>query len=424
MSSEWGSVLAVFWTLYLVDGLRGGRRDRLFFHAWHGAIRGSQPEETGVAAGCPTSNGRRGKVPPASSAQKARRPVHSFRFTAHVTQASWFLPPPAPFAWTLPVDDLPASLAPEGLTNWPSGSASRPPPLPEAVVTLRWEDIKDLKERSGWIFINGSRFAPATPGLTAAELSKLWRELLPLSPCKRAQRLTNWQRARFSTTPLRRRVRVALGRSAGLAALNTAVAGVLLALTAYLLLDGPSRVPTHWRDQLGQTLPTLLAASALLHVASCAWFWSLHRRLFPRAGQDRASLLFTAILVPPQALRLRQHLVVRLGSHLHPLALALVCAAPQVATAIARDTLRDLRWPKIPSGLPSETAELVRASGRLVEPIVHECLTAQGPLFDPEALLVAPNRSSPEICAYCPRCGDTFTGDTQRCPHGVVLTRY
>jgi hypothetical protein len=385
MSSEWWSILAVFWGLYLADGLRGGRRDRLFFHDWRGWGRAAR---------------------------------------ARVSQSSWFFTPPLPGAWMLTTEDLPASLAPEGLTNWPCAAASRPPVLPEHVEAWGWEDVRRVDDRLGWIYVNERRFTPSTPGLDAASLGNLARELSPLSIEARAARLRLWHSRRFASHRFARRLKSALLRSRGLARLNTTQTTLLAIVSAYLLLDGPARVQPALRDALAGALPLFLSLCAGLHLLALGWFYCLHRRFHPRAGQERASLIFTALLVPPQALRMRMHLVAKLGAGLHPLSVALACAGPATARSLATATLRDLRWPRLPADIPPRVEMLVRSASVVLEPFIHAALNRHGAEFSSTVLLAAPVRRSPEACAYCPRCGDEFTRPDSVCPHGVPLSRF
>ncbi len=384
MSSEWWSILAVFWVLYLVDGVRGGRRSRFFFFAWRG---GRSPH-------------------------------------ARVAHGSWHCAIPLPCAWTLLADDLPAALAPEGLTNWPAASAGRPPPLPDSVVSLRWEDVEGVEQHGGWIHINGRRFTPSTPALTAATLGRLARELGPLSTADRAGALRRWQAGRLSVARLRRRLRSVLARSRSLVVLNAIQVALLASLTAYILLDVPSRIDPRLGEALAALLPQFLGGCLILHIAAVFRFFLLHRRFFPRAGQERASLVFTAILVPPQALRLRQQLVWKLAEGVHPLAAALAAGHPDTLRDMAIDTVRDLRHPRQPDTLPPDASGLARSAAALVEPLIIAQLSAHPAALDVSALLAPPPRETPETRAYCPRCGDQFTQSDARCAHGVSLVPF
>lgn len=384
MSSEWWSILAVFWGLYLADGLRGGRRERFHFRGWFATRR---------------PNGRS-------------------------TPASWFFIPPAPSVWALAAEDLPASLAPEGVTNWPSASAARPPPLPEHVVSFRWEEIQRVEDRAGHLYINGQRFAPSTPGLTAAALGTLARELAPLTTAARTVRLQAWHSARFASARFGRRLRSVLARSRGLAFLNTVQVLLLAAVSAYLLLDGPDRVQPVMRDSLARALPAFLISYAGLHVIAVGSFFMLHRRFYPQAVQERISVIFTALFVPPQALRLRLHLTSRLVGGLHPLAVALATLPPTHARELAADTVRDLHWPRLAANLPAGATALVRSSLVVLAPVVNAALDRQTPPVPVASLLTPPVRESASACAYCPRCGDQFTRLDACCPHGAPLVPF
>lgn len=391
MSSEWWSILLVFWGLYLADGLRGGRRPRLYIHGWRSPFAQRTPGAT--------------RPGPKSS----------------VTQSSWFLIPPIPSAWALIADDLPASLAPDGITNWPSCCASRPPPFPDRPLSCRWEDILKADDRSGYLRINDRRFTFSTSALPSSALVAFARDLAPLSPTERADRIQSWQTTRFASDSLRRKMRVILLRSRGLACLNTVQAVLLALVTAYLLVDGPARVSPALSDTLARMAPSIVGAFTGLHLLAIYRFYRLHVRFFPKASQERSSVIFTALFVPPQALRLRLHLVSPLARGAHPLAAAKAALHPDGLKTMASAILRDLRWPRRPVGLSAETGKLLRESDQIMDPVILTSLTQPSVPFSVDELLAPPVPVSSSACAYCPRCGDQFTGANARCAHGVPL---
>lgn len=388
--STWWPILAVFWALYLADGLRGTRRTRFFgFRAWGGA------------------GGR----------------VRRDRVGAHVAETSWLLTPPLPSAWAVATEDLPASLAPEGVSNSPSVSAGRPPPWPEHAAGLRWEEIERIDAVGGWIRVNGRAFTPETPALTADGLRVVAAAMKPLDLAARRRWLAAWQHRRFRPLRLRRRVRLALARTRGLVVLNTVQALAAVAGTGYLLLEVPEWLSPELRSQVNRQLLALALAWGVSHLLAVVWFFRVHRRFFPKAGQERIGLCFTALLVPAQALRLRQHVVWRLAEGQHPLALAAALAEGPGVHRLAQDTVRDLRWPRVPAKDVESTGPLAAAASALVEPEVETCLHAAVPPVRIEDLLAPPPKDSPEACAYCPRCGDQFTRGDAACPHGIPLQR-
>jgi hypothetical protein len=212
-------------------------------------------------------------------------------------------------------------------------------------------------------------------------------------------------------------------RSRSLVFLNTMQVMILAIVSAYLLFDGPSHLRPELSDAIAGKLPKFLIVCAGMHLLTLVCFYRLHRRIYPRAGQELVSLLFTALFVPSQALRLRLHLTAKLGEGLHPMAVALACAHPAVASAVATDTLRDLHWPRRPVTLPASVDQLLSSSISLLKPIMLEALGRQSAAYSPDLLLAPPTCKSPQACAYCPRCGDEFTRLDSRCPHGVPLAR-
>lgn len=376
--SEWWPLLAVFWLLYLADGWRATRRARVHV----------------------------------AGLRSARGPA---------TASPVFCVVPSPTAWALSADDLPASLGPSGLTNWPSASALRPPPLPDTVATWDWEQVRDVRARGGWIWINGRRFTPETAAMTAATLEELARRLAPLDGSARAAALTRWQQQRLRVMRLRRRQRVVLARSRGLALLNAGQTLAVLAASLYLGLGGAAHAPPAVRDAVARAAPVLLGLLGLAHLFAVSWFHRLHRRFHPGDRQTRNGLTFTALLVPAQALRLRLHLMQPLAANAHPAALALATATPDAARRLLETTWRDLRWPLRPDSLPTAAAAAANDAGALIEPLLSPMLVAAGVPIDPASLLAAPSRESLQACAYCPRCRDQFIVPPARCPHGVPL---
>lgn len=389
--STWWPILAVFWGLYLADGLRGTRRTRFFgFRAWGG---GGRRRAAGRSPG------------------------------ARLAENTWLFTPPLPSAWTVATEDLPASLAPEGVSNSPCVSAGRPPPWPEHAASLSWEEVQRVEASGGWIRINGRAFTPETPALTAETLRGLAVTLTPLDPPARRKHLEAWHRRRFRPLRLRRRVRLAVARTRGLVALNTLQTLLAAAATAYLVLDVPEWLSPAVRAQVNTQLLAVGAAWAAAHGLAVVWFFRVHRRFFPKAGQERFGHCFTALLVPSQALRLRQHVLWRLAEGQHPLALATALADGPVGQAWAQSTLRDLRWPRVPARAVEDTGRLAASASSLVAPHVVTCLATALPPLREADLLAPPPKDSPDVCAYCPRCGDQFTRPDAACPHGIALIR-
>lgn len=388
--SEWWSVVVVFWLLYLADGVSGGRRERLFLSAWRGRAR--------------------------------------------LTQASWFFAPPAPWGYSIPLDDLPASLTSEGVCNWPSVSTSRPPPLPGELRAVKWENTSDAKLRGGRLWLAGRAFAPVGVAWDAEDVRRLTAELRSLPPEARRARIEAWHARRFSLVRARRRFRVTLGRTRTLAVMNTLQTGGWLALSAALLggvfvPSWPAGAQTPWQGATPGDLVwwALIAVLVVSHAQAVYEAWSVHRRLYPKQGEARLNLLLGALLLPPQALRLRAALMRPLGMGLAPLPVVLAAGAPDTAREAAQATYRDVRHPLRPGRLPGLIVGLADEATDLARPAVERVLaeaTGGGLMgVTPEALLAPPARRMAGECAYCPRCGDGFLRADGVCPQGVALRK-
>jgi len=381
--STWWPVIGVFWILFLLDGLRGSRRTRFFF--------------------CRAWGGSRSTV------------------GARLSESAWVLIPPLPTAWGVATEDLPASLAAEGLSNTPSVSAGRPPPWPEHAVTFLWEEISSIESVAGWIRVNGRRFAPETPALRSETLRALAKTLKPLDLEGRRRHLQVWTRERFRPLNLRRSVQSALVRTRGLAVLNALQVGVALLVSAWVLSGVSESLSLEVQARVNDQAPFVGGGWLLAHLLAVGWFFRLHRRLYPKGGQERVGLIMTMLLVPPQALRLRQQVLARLGEGQHPLAVAAALAGRQGLHRVARNTWADLRWPWSPAREVAGTGEVTAAAAAMMAPWVERTLGMAQPPLGLAEITVPPRKNSPEVCAYCPRCGDQFTRPEGTCPYGIPL---
>ena len=421
--AEWWSVVAVFWALYLVDGVSLGRRERLFLSSWRG---GCSWRPRCIVELLFWRKDKRAKE---TAKPAVARPTR----TAGLTQASWFFPPPWPWAYALALDDLPAGLAADGLGNWPAVSTARPPWTPDTLRAIRWEQVEAAATRGGWLMVGGRRVSPATEALDAAGLRHLAERLKPLAKKERAAAIAAWQARRFSVLRARRRLAVALHRTRGLALMNTLQTGGWLALSAGLLSGVFDPVPAAgqpfepWRHLDALQTPWWILAAWLVFAHGLSVFdaWGLHRRLYPARKEERANLVFSALLLPAQALRLRAALLRPLGRGLAPLAGALAVGTPAAARAAAEATLRDAEHPMRPATLPALLAGIADEAAALTRPALERALadaTAGGLAgVRPADLLAPPARPGPGVCAYCPRCGDEFVRADGVCPQGVKL---
>ena len=368
--SEWVSVFAVFWVLWAVDGARFGRR-RLF---------------TFIAA--------------------------PWKWTCGLRYARLSLPGFSPWSWRIVASDVPLSLSPLGVCNQPAGAAGRPAETPERVQAWRWNEIREAGIAAGSLYVNGARFCAHSGHLTAAQLLAL--AALPSNRREREIRrlIARW----FRVGTLRRRQRVLVARTRLPAALNGLALAMFVALTAYVAADLPARLPGAWSERIAGVMPALLLTVFVVHVAAVGCAFRAVSRLRAVAAEKRGSHLFSALLLPPQALRLRGVLGEGFFPAQHPLAVALALdRGPDCAFRV----LADLRWPLPVAGVSAAGSEILAWFRTALEAEIAPRLAGAGSVADD--LLAAPRPDTPASCSYCPRCRDQFVAGPATCPHGIAL---
>lgn len=369
--SEWGSLLLVFWALWVIDGWRLPPVERF-----------------GIVAGR-----RRARI-----------------YFERLLPPAWW-----PTGWTAMAADIPFSFSPTGVSNRPAGAAGRPTDAPAVAAAWRWEEIKRVEVKAGWLEINGRRFVRDTGHLSARQLLTL--AALPAEV--REARLAGWLRRWLRPAHLRRRAKVLRGRTAAVAAGNGWFLGVAGAVTVYLLANGAERLPEAWAERVGGAMPGVALALFVIHAVGIVGAWRAMKRLPVVSAAKRGSAMFTAALLPPQALRLRALCADGYFPAQHPLAWALAFASPAHLRAMAFDTLADLRWPvrdENDAPLAREISGWFRvALQRELTPLLRTAGVEAAELF------AAPAADGPASRRYCPRCRCQFTTQRERCPHGVKL---
>lgn len=375
--SEWVSVLAVFWVLWAIDGARLGPRRSFTF----------------VGPCFPGGRGRAARA-----------------FFSRLS-----LPGVWPGAWRLTLEDVPVSLSPAGICNRPAGAAGRPAEHPVVAQAWRWEDVREVGVADGWIFVNGGRFFPDTGHLPAGELLALAR----LAPAARGARIQLLLRRWFRPAQLRRRARVLIGRTCLPAALNVATWAVFVLLTGYLAGDVAARIPSVWGERLAAALPWLLLGLFAVHIAAVVIAWRGLRRLRPLRSEKRGAHLLSALLLPPQGLRLRAIAGDGFFPAQHPLAGWAAFGGTEDCAQAGFNVLADLRWPIDDGAAPLLVREVTAWFRTELETRVTAQLTAMG--VDPVQLLAPPRPDGAASCQYCPRCRDQFGPGPTICPNGIAL---
>lgn len=364
-------MLLVFWALWLVDGI---------------------------------------KLPPV-----ARFGVNGAGRRARLGFGRLLLPGWSPAGWRVVAEDIPFSLAPTGISNRPAGSAGRPAEAPAQATAWAWDEIRETGVQGGWITINGARFCRDTGHLRASQILGLAR----LSGPVRTARLGWWLQRWLRPAHLRRRAQALAGRTTMPVLLNALFLVLAVVITVYLAADGASRVTPKQAEAVAKALPFIAGYLVLLHFAALVATWRATRRLKVPGEDKRTIALFSAALLPPQALRLRALAGEGWFPAQHPLAFALAFAPKRECEELAFQTLGDLRWPIGEADDPPLAKTIAAWHRAELGKQLGPMLTAAG--LDEAKLFLAPRADGPASCRYCPRCRSQFTTEAALCPHGVDL---
>lgn len=369
--SEWASFIAVFWLLWSIDGAKIAPRAIFTVVRWPGRV--------------------------------------------HALFSRLSLPGPGPWGWRATVADVPLTLSPHGICNRPAGTAGRPADAPHVAHAWAWAEVREITSVDGWLVVNGAKFCPDTGHVTAAELLSIAK----LPPAAREVRVRLVLRRWLRPAQVRRRVRVLRRRTQVVAALNTATLAGYAALSCYLLAEAAARVPERTGIAIVELLPWVLLGLVVAHFTGVIAAWRAMKQLPAVAAHKRGMNLFTAALMPPQALRLRALVGEGFFPAQHPLATILALGSARAQREAAFNMITDLRWPIGGADDPPLAREIAAWFRGALAAEIDPRLRAAG--LAPEGLVATPAPDSPAACAYCPRCGDQFVAGRTVCPHGVKL---
>jgi hypothetical protein len=157
----------------------------------------------------------------------------------------------------------------------------------------------------------------------------------------------------------------------------------------------------------------------VVHLGAVTIAWRAKRRLPAVSVEKRGAALWSALLLPPQAMRLRALLADGFFPPQHPLAAIVAFGFRKSREHYAFNVIADLRWP-IGSDDLSPLAREIAAwfRGALERRVVAELAKAK---VSCEELLTPPAPDSPASSTYCPRCRDQFVDQRPYCPNGVAL---
>jgi len=283
------------------------------------------------------------------------------------------------------------------------------------VTTWTWEEVEDVRSHDGILWINGRRFCEATGHVKAHEL----RTIAKMNREARAVRISELMSGWFRPAHLRREATVFRAHTSNGMIINAAMLLMALAISGYVIWDGAGALPEHLAEGVADSLPLWIGYMFLLHIVAVVLVWVAHRRLV-RAPKRRQSMsFFSALMLPPQAMRLRALAGEGFWSVQHPLAYILAFTRGAKRDQVAFQVVSDLQWPisntddgKIAHGICTWHRDLQL---RVLDNVFENLGISSADLLKP------PRPNSARECSYCPRCRDQFVIPHGKCPLGISL---
>jgi hypothetical protein len=173
-----------------------------------------------------------------------------------------------------------------------------------------------------------------------------------------------------------------------------------------------------WRLGLSATWPWLLTGLLVCTLTIALQFGRTHKRLYPKAEDERFTHFIILFLSPASAVRARDVLTRSLLEKFHPVALARTFCSDQAFEALAEQVLRELRYPALPvCPHPDPLAHAAERYAREFQlQTLEHFLRRNG--CRPENLVKPPPVADLSAKSFCPRCHAQFTmleGSCQDC---------
>lgn len=387
--SEWESFIAVFWLLWAIDGVKIAPRAIFTVAEWL----------------------RFGLV--------VEWPRFGWSRNAWTLFSRLSAPGPWWSSWRVTVADVPLAISPRGICNRPAGSAGRPTDAPHIARAWAWDEVREVAASDGWLVVNGEKFCHDTGHVSVMEL----RALANLVPAAREAKIRALLHSWLRPAHLQRRMKALCMRTRWVIGFNCAAFMGFMLPSMFFCVAGveesPDPVMAKMIDVGLTVLPWVLVGALSAHFAGVFSAWLAKRRLPAVAKNKRGMNLFTAALMPPQALKLRSLLGEGYFPAQHPLAVLLAFGSKHAQREAAFNTLSDLRWPIGGADDPPLAREIAAWFREALRAEIEPRLQAAG--LGPAVVLAAPKPDNPASCTYCPRCGDQFVAGRKVCPHGVEL---
>jgi hypothetical protein len=316
-----------------------------------------------------------------------------------------FAPPLPPLGTLVVGQQFPFSLSPQGVDL--SGESGK---------VFRFDEIRSIETKGRKVYADGVVMLKASSSTLAEYLGQQLERLSKLPSPKRANAIENIVRHSLDTDAAKRRW-LEVQREIAKLRWPTNLLFVYLFVLAPLLI---------WNFGLRRCWLGLLIGVLAFTITTAVRFRSAHKALYPAAEDERFTHFLTILLSPATTIRAHDVLSRPALEIFHPLAIAKVFCPEETFLELARQTLRELRYPVLPVRTAAEpmALETERDWRALQLKTIEAFLERTGNA--PETILAPPMPTDPACHSYCPRCLAQFTASEGLCPDcgGVALVPF
>ena len=325
--------------------------------------------------------------------------------------------PLPPLGYLVTAYQSPLSCSPDGVFSYVAQCVNPGWRPPQAARYFSFAEIKTITVVNRQVRLNNTLLLSAASVYQAEHLAGQLRQLLPLDPARRANAIRALQRDSLDTKAIQQRWEAFLVTGNRLRWLANG-------LLAYLFVLAPTGF--WYFGFVRGWLPLLLGLLAFT-ITNTVLFHRAHRRLYPKADDDRLTQDCLILLAPATSARSHDALARHLLEPFHPLAVAQLFLPAAEFRAFARRVLLELRHPCLPvcPATAPAGAAAAEVSSRTAWLTEVEAFVAKHGISLPE-LLRPPERTEPGVQSYCPRCEAQFTAATGECTDcgGLPLVRF
>ncbi len=324
--------------------------------------------------------------------------------------------PLPPLGRVLLARQFPLSLSPEGVCAWQAAGLNGWRRPPQSAAWMHYDDITQIASQGRKLLLNGQVFLRTGSEGYARFAASALRRIRQTPPAQRAEVIRDFFAGQLDLERVAARLQELQRRSGVLRWLANAVFVSVFAVFPAVV----------WQFGLRRFLLWMAAAVLVQTTAAAILYYRAHKALMPEAAEERFSWLLTMLLAAPTAMRAHDLLARRALETFHPLAVGKVLLNEEAFRRLAREVLRDQRYPiepACPSTAPEARAIAQWSGAAWQEALDGFLLRCQMP---PAELLAPPAPQEPCHRAFCPRCRAQFVVEAGVCAEcgGRPLERF